>query len=136
MKRSFLPHVAAATAIAMLAACQNPTPPPPPHRHPGFNGPPQHDADDTTETTHSSDSTETTKTETETGKPDQHQPQAPDTQPAPAKVGNYEYGKPVPGKPGYVTSPYAPYSGYVDVRNIPPGTEVKDPYTNKIFLVP
>src|SRR5450432_1310848 len=45
----------------------------------------------------------------------------------------YPYGKSVAGKPGFVTSPYSPYSGYVDVRGFPPGTEVKDPYSGKIF---
>jgi hypothetical protein len=46
------------------------------------------------------------------------------------------YGTPVPGKKGFVTSPFAPDSGYVDVRDFPPGSQVKDPYTGKIFLTP
>ncbi len=47
-----------------------------------------------------------------------------------------QYGTPVPGKAGFVTSPHAPYAGYVDVRGFAPGMEVKDPYSGKIFLVP
>jgi hypothetical protein len=47
-----------------------------------------------------------------------------------------QYGTPVAGMPGFVTSPHAPYAGYVDVRGFPPNTEVKDPYSGKIFLVP
>ena len=46
------------------------------------------------------------------------------------------YGIPVPNKPGFVTSPYSPKSGYVDVRGFPSGTEVKDPYSGKVFLTP
>jgi hypothetical protein len=46
------------------------------------------------------------------------------------------YAIPVPNKPGFVTSPYAPKAGYVDVRGFPSGTEVKDPYTGKVFLTP
>ena len=62
----------------------------------------------------------------------------PPVAPPPTKVvakGDYPYGIPVPGKPHLVESPYSP-GKYIDVEGFPPGTEVKDPYTDKIFLVP
>jgi hypothetical protein len=49
---------------------------------------------------------------------------------------NLPYGTPVPGKPGLVTSPFAPDAGYVQVLGFPPGSPVEDPYTGKIFLTP
>jgi hypothetical protein len=62
-------------------------------------------------------------------------PIPPPTEP-PKPAGELPYAKPVPGKPGFVTSPYDPYKGYIDVRGFPPGTEVKDPYSGRVFLVP
>lgn len=64
-------------------------------------------------------------------------PSAPSPPPAPAKVakGDFPYGKPVPGKPHLVESPFSP-GKYIDVEGFAPGTEVKDPYTGKVFLVP
>jgi hypothetical protein len=44
--------------------------------------------------------------------------------------------KQVPGKPGYVFSPFDPGGGYVDVTGYSSGQKVKDPYSGKIFLVP
>jgi hypothetical protein len=118
-----------------MAAC-GPEPQSQPKKTPGFH--PTHTAD--ADLDHDADSTATAETHPDKPKPE---PDVTSTSPSPKKdaapppqTGNYEYGKPVPGKPGFVTSPYAPYSGYVDVRGYPPGTEVKDPYTQKIFLVP
>jgi len=43
--------------------------------------------------------------------------------------------KAVPDKPGYVFSPFDS-SRYVDVSGHTPGSKVKDPWTDKIFIVP
>jgi len=64
------------------------------------------------------------------------EPSKTQTSSTPPQTKDYPYGTAVPNKPGFVTSPHAPYAGYVDVRGIPTGTPVKDPYTQKIFLVP
>jgi hypothetical protein len=46
------------------------------------------------------------------------------------------YGVSVPNKPGFVVSHYSLNSGYVDIRGFPTGTQVKDPYTGKVFITP
>ena len=47
------------------------------------------------------------------------------------------YGIPVPGRKGMVTSPYLPEEDkYIDVTDFASGSVVKDPYTEKFFLVP
>ena len=49
---------------------------------------------------------------------------------------NFPTAKAVPGKSGYVFSPVDTEGRYVDVSGFAPGTKVKDPWTDKIFLVP
>lgn len=44
--------------------------------------------------------------------------------------------KVVPDKPGYVFSPFDPKGRYVDVSGYTSGSKVKDPWTDKIFIVP
>lgn len=74
-------------------------------------------------------------TPAETGPREEAAGPAPTAAPTKPSKGDYPYGIPVPGKPHLVESPFSP-GKYVDVEGFPPGTEVKDPYTQKIFLVP
>jgi hypothetical protein len=76
------------------------------------------------------------------GKPTPAPPGQPDVRWAKAssiandQKASLSYATPVPGKPGLVTSPFAPDAGYVQVLGFPPGTPVEDPYTGKLFLTP
>ncbi len=58
------------------------------------------------------------------------------TPPPPKPAANFPMGIVIPGKKGFCKSPYAEYAEPVDVRGYPPGTAVRCPYTNKIFIVP
>ena len=142
MIRPVIIFLCAATFV-FVTACESDDQDKPHHHQFGYNG------ETPTEVGPNADNGATPPS-TDTGGPDNGGPIAPPppsppptTPPdqanpnAPAGVKkDYPYATPVAGKPGFVTSPYAPYSGYVDVRGFPPGTEVKDPYTQKIFLVP
>ena len=58
------------------------------------------------------------------------------TPPPPKPAVSFPMGIVIPGKKGFCKSPYAEYAEPVDVRGYPPGTAVRCPYTNKIFIVP
>ena len=59
----------------------------------------------------------------------------PDSKPVPTPTSNPEYGKKTEGKPGFIESPYSA-GKLIDVRGLPPGTEIEDPYTRRPLLVP
>lgn len=131
MKRLIAPCLLLAVT-SLLTGCGDEPPPRQSHHHQAYTQPPPEvESDIHSEVPSDSHPDHETKPHDDTASAP-----APKNNPPPAQVGNYEYGKPVPGKPGFVTSPYEPYQGYIDVRGFPPGTEVKDPYTGKVFLVP
>ena len=63
------------------------------------------------------------------------QPEPKPSSPAQASS-TFPTAKAVPDKPGYVFSPFDSGGRYVDVSGYTPGTKVKDPWTDKIFIVP
>lgn len=48
----------------------------------------------------------------------------------------FPVAKPVPGKPGLVFNPFNASGGYIDVSGYAPGSKVKDPDSQQIFVVP
>jgi len=131
MKRIIVPAALALT-VALFSAC--PEQEPKPQKKPGYHPP-----SSGTEIANNPPAEEPQNPEKPQGADPNKPPGTPPPNPVPnppASQGEIPYAKPVPGKPGFVFSPYDQYKGYIDVRGFPPGTEVKDPYTNKSFLVP
>lgn len=66
-------------------------------------------------------------------------PRTPVARPRPKRVVDQGANKAIglrTQKPGFVISPYAIYEEPIDVTGLPSGSEVKCPYTGRIFIVP
>ena len=129
MKRILLPATLAAT-FALFAACEPTT-----HRPPPKNGGFHQTNPNTEKPKLKPESGEETEKLERHDKPTANEAPVNPVPEQPVHVGEIPYGKPVPGKPGFVSSPSDGLK-YIDVRGFPPGTEVKEPYSGKSFLVP
>ncbi len=78
--------------------------------------------------------TNTDTVNTETPTPEANTPATTPTPPPTTMP--FPTGIVIPGKKGFVKSPYNPTGPDVDVHDFAPGTPVRCPFTNKIFIVP
>ena len=53
-----------------------------------------------------------------------------------ATIVQFPVAKPVPGRSGLVFNPFNPHGAYIDVSGYASGSKVKDPDSQKIFVVP
>lgn len=134
MKRFIVPAAFALTTVLFVGCVDEP--PRKPTRKPGSHLPPLNPATTQVDPNLPPEQQPPPSAPVEpTAPPTNVKPPSPVPEP-PKVTGEIPYAKPVPGKPGFVFSPYEQYKGYIDVRGFPPGTEVKDPYSGKSFLVP
>ena len=68
--------------------------------------------------------------------PTQSKPKPSFSSQASSRQAEFPTAKLVAGKPGYVISPFDSSERYVDVSGFASGSKAKDPWTNKIFIVP
>jgi hypothetical protein len=68
--------------------------------------------------------------------PTQSKPKPSSSSQASSGQAKFPTAKLVAGKPGYVISPFDSSERYVDVSGFASGSKAKDPWTNKIFIVP
>lgn len=56
--------------------------------------------------------------------------------PPPPAAAEIPFATRIPGKPGFVKSPFDPNQQAIDVRDFQPGQKARCPYTGKVFRVP